>query len=84
MAYTVNETTKYIKRKDCYYYSRPNGKSYYEMTCPFCNSEIEAQAWSLASQGKKCENCKAKVTIDYFRIEEFAVCKNDLKGKSKR
>lgn len=82
MANTVNET-KYIKRKDCYYYSRPNGKSYYEMTCPFCNSEIEAQAWSLASVGKKCPECKSKVNIDYF-TGNFKVCKNDLKGKSKR
>nr|DAW34109.1 MAG TPA: DNA-directed RNA polymerase [Caudoviricetes sp.] len=77
------EETKYVKIKDCYYYSIPNGRSYYEITCPFCNSEIKAQAWSLSSVGKKCENCKAKVTIDYFRIKEFKVSKEDLKGKKK-
>lgn len=73
MANTVNET-KYIKIQDSTYYSRPNGESYYKMTCPFCNSEIIAQAWSLAGVGKKCSNCKAKVTIDY-RTESFKAYK---------
>lgn len=82
MANTVNET-KYIKRKDCYYYSRPNGESYYEMTCPFCNSEIIVYAWSASSVGKKCENCKAKVIFNYG-IGKFKVCKNvERKEKTK-
>ena len=65
MKNTINET-KYIKVKDCLYYSRPNGGSFYKITCPFCNFQNIAYAWSLTSVGKKCENCKAKVTIDYI------------------
>ena len=33
----MNET-KYIKIKDCNYYSRPDGRSFYNITCPFCNN----------------------------------------------
>ncbi len=75
--------TKYVKIKDCYYYSRANGGSYYEINCPFCNFENIAYAWSLTAVGKKCENCKAIINVD-TGTGNFKVCKNDLKGKSKR
>jgi hypothetical protein len=81
MANTVKET-KYIKIKDSYYYSIPNGKSYYEMICPFCNSEIIVYAWSASSVGKKCENCKAKVIYN-FRTGEFEVCKTKKEKEKK-
>lgn len=68
----MNET-KYIKIKDCNYYSRPDGRSFYNITCPFCNSKIRAYAWSLSGVGKKCPNCKAKVTS--FGIAYFKTCK---------
>lgn len=69
----MNET-KYIKVRDCNYYSKPDGRSFYDITCPFCNSQIRAYAWSLSSVGKKCPNCKAKVNIN-FGTEYFKVCK---------
>ena len=82
MANTVNGT-KYIKIQDSTYYSRPNGESYYKMTCPFCNSEIIVYAWSASSVGKKCENCKAKVIFNYG-TGKFKVCKNvERKEKTK-
>lgn len=77
----MNET-KYIKIKDCNYYSKPNGGSFYKITCPFCNSDIIAYAWSLSSIGKKCDNCKAKVILN-FRTGEFDVCKTIKEGKNK-
>ena len=70
----MNET-KYIKIKDCNYYSRENGRSYYRITCPFCNFQITAYAWSLSGVGKKCPNCKAKVNTN-FGTPYFKVCKN--------
>lgn len=69
----MNET-KYIKIKDCNYYSKPDGRSFYDITCPFCNSQIRAYAWSLSGVGKKCPKCKAKVTISFGR-DDFKVCK---------
>lgn len=69
----MNET-KYIKIKDCNYYSRENGRSYYRITCPFCNFQITAYAWSLSGVDKKCPNCKAKVTTSFGK-DDFKVCK---------
>lgn len=69
----MNET-KYIKIKDCNYYSRPDGRSFYNITCPFCNSQIRAYGWSLSGVGKKCPKCKAKVTTSFGR-DDFKVCK---------
>lgn len=66
---------KYIKIKDCNYYSRENGRSYYRITCPFCNFQITAYAWSLSGVGKKCPKCKAKVNTN-FGTPYFKVCKN--------
>ena len=48
----MNET-KYIKIKDCDYYSRENGLSFYNINCPFCNSQIRAYAWSLSGEQKQ-------------------------------
>lgn len=70
----MNET-KYIKIKDCNYYLRENGRSYYRITCPFCNFQITAYAWSLSGVGKKCPKCKAKVNTN-FGTPYFKVCKN--------
>ena len=81
MANIVNET-KYIKINDCYYYPRANGGSYYEIICPFCNSDIIAYAWSLTGVGKKCENCKAKVILNYG-TGEFEVCKTKKEKEKK-
>lgn len=72
----MNET-KYVKIKDCNYYSREEGRSFYNITCPFCNSKIRAYARSLSGVGKKCPNCKAKVTS--FGIAYFKVCKTNSK-----
>lgn len=71
----MNET-KYIKIKDCNYYSRENGRSYYKITCPFCNFQFTAYAWSLSGVGKKCPNCKAKVNTN-FGTAYFKACKKD-------
>lgn len=81
MANTVNET-KYIKIQDCYYYSIPNGRSFYRMNCPFCNFPIMVYAWSASSVGKKCPNCKAKVIFDYG-TGKFEVCKTKKERKNK-
>ena len=43
----MNET-KYVKIKDCNYYSKENGLSFYNIICPFCNFKIRAYAWSLS------------------------------------
>ena len=48
----MNET-KYVKIKDCNYYSRENGLSFYNINCPFCNSQIRAYAWSLSGEQKQ-------------------------------
>lgn len=71
----MNET-KYIKIKDCNYYSRSEGRSFYDITCPFCNFQIRAYAWSLSGVGKKCPKCKAKVNTN-FGTAYFKVCKTD-------
>lgn len=71
----MNET-KYIKIKDCNYYSKPSGDSYYKITCPFCNLPVTAYAWSLAGDGKKCPNCKAKITNN-IGTGEFKICKTN-------
>lgn len=39
---------KYVKIKECNYYSRENGLSFYNIICPFCNFQIRAYAWSLS------------------------------------
>lgn len=36
------------------YHPRPAGRSFYVVTCPFCDCETEARAWSLAGSGKRC------------------------------
>lgn len=73
----MNET-KYVKIKDCNHYSRENGLSFYNIPCPFCNSQIKAYAWSLSGVGKKCPNCKAKVNTEFGK-EYFKVCKTNYK-----
>lgn len=73
----MNET-KYVKIKDCNYYSRENGLSFYNIMCPFCNSQIRAYAWSLSGVGKKCPNCKAKANTEFGK-EYFKVCKTNNK-----
>lgn len=37
-------------------YPHPNGRSYTNVTCPFCDWETRAYLWSLAGSGKKCAN----------------------------
>lgn len=69
---------KYVKIKDCNYYSRENGLSFYNIPCPFCNSQIRAYAWSLSGVGKKCPKCKAKVNTEFGK-EYFKVCKTNNK-----
>lgn len=37
------------------YHPAPAGRSTYVVTCPFCDTDTEARAWSLAGSGKRCE-----------------------------
>lgn len=37
------------------YFPGPSGKSYYIVTCPECNRDVKAFAWSLAGRGERCE-----------------------------
>lgn len=69
---------KYVKIKECNYYSRENGLSFYNIICPFCNFQIRAYAWSLSGVGKKCPECKAKVNTEFGK-EYFKVCKTNNK-----
>ena len=70
--------TKYIKVRDCIYYSRANGRSFFNIKCPFCNSQIIAYTWSLSGVGKKCPDCGAKVIMDLGRAS-FEVSKTNKK-----
>lgn len=30
------------------------GRSYYYITCPFCNASVKTYVWSIAGGGKRC------------------------------
>jgi hypothetical protein len=35
------------------------GRSYHYITCPFCDTEVQAFTWSLCGSGKLCPECGA-------------------------
>lgn len=35
------------------------GKSFYYITCPFCEYVCKAYVWSVAGHGKRCPQCQA-------------------------
>ena len=35
------------------------GRSTVWITCPFCDTKVEAYIWSLAGSGKRCPGCGA-------------------------
>lgn len=39
--------------------SSRHGRSTIWITCPVCDTEVEAYLWSLSGSGKKCPGCDA-------------------------
>jgi len=51
------------ERKTTYhleYHPRSNGRSYYDIVCPFCEDVVQVQAWG-AGRGKRCYGCGALI-----------------------
>lgn len=48
-----------VRKWSGHYVSQRNGRSYYEVDCPFCENLIHIFTWSLHARGKDCPVCNA-------------------------
>jgi hypothetical protein len=62
--------SEYLKYKTSRYYTRPNGRSYYYITCPICDCVVKAYIWSLAGSGKKCKCGAIHTTYGTIKRDE--------------
>lgn len=56
------------------YRSRPNGRSSFDIDCPFCGETIEVYVWSFTACGKNC-SCGAMLagSGDAYHFKELTM-----------